>query len=203
MKNIDHKVDDYIDKSADFAKPILKHLRTIVHRAEPNIIENIKWGIPSFELNGIVCLMAGFKAHCFFGFHKEALMTDPDKILGNASKNIVGQIGQLKSVKDIPKDEILIKYIKRAIELNQEDSKLAKTTASKLKAKLVVPVDLEEALATSKKAKKIFDEFSYTNKKEYIDWINDSRTDETRDRRIETSLEWIKEGKPRNWKYMK
>jgi hypothetical protein len=70
MGKRDPRIDDYIREAAPFARPVLRHLRRIVHEAAPGIEETIKWRFPHFVQGGIVCSMAAFKAHCSFGFWK-------------------------------------------------------------------------------------------------------------------------------------
>lgn len=120
----DPRIDEYISKSADFAKPVLNHLRKIVHTACPGAEETIKWGMPHFEFaGGILCSMAAFKQHCAFVFRLASLMSDPEKLLTVGEKDAMGHFGQIKSVADLPSEEILIKYIKEAMALNEKEPK--------------------------------------------------------------------------------
>lgn len=195
----DPRIDAYIAKSATFAQPILVHLRKVIHAAVPDIQENVKWGMPFFEYNGIVCNMASFKEHCAFGFWKAALMSDPNKLF---DKDAMGQLGQIRSIKDLPSDKILTSYIKEAVKLNIDDVKLVKAKPSD-KKELEVPAYMMKALKANKKAWKTFEEFSYSNKKEYVEWVTEAKTESTRDKRLETAIEWMSEGKIKNWKYAK
>jgi uncharacterized protein YdeI (YjbR/CyaY-like superfamily) len=202
MPKKDPRIDAYIIQAAEFARPILEHLRALVHKACPDAVETIKWGAPHFDHNGsILCFMAAFKQHCVFGFRKAPLMKDPHKLLSDAGDSGMGHFGRITSLKDLPSSKVLLSYIKEAAKLNEDGVKLAvkKKTADEIE----VPADLKKALSKSKEAKKVFDGFSYYNRKEYITWINEAKTDATRQKRIDTAVEWIAEGKPRNWKYMK
>jgi len=187
------KIDDYISKSADFAKPILVKLRTLIHEANPDIEENIKWGMPSFDYKGIVCHIAAFKAHCSFGFMKYKL------IKGLEENGGMNSFGKLKSVDDLPGDDVILMYIKEAIDLNERGVKLPKS--SKPKKELVVPEYLVEILSKNLKAEQVFNDFSYSHKKEYVEWIVEAKREATREKRITQMLEWLEEGKHRNWKY--
>lgn len=200
MSKLNPEVDLYIDKAADFAKPILKHLRNLIHTACPEIVETIKWGCPHFTYKGIVCGMAAFKQHCVFGFSKQALLKDPAGIFKEKDKHSMGQMGKLISLSDLPDDSILINYMLEAIALNDAGIILPKKVPSK--AELKIPTDFAKALADATYAKHTFDLFSYSNQKEYIDWIMEAKTQVTRQRRLDISIEWLSEGKPRNWKYM-
>lgn len=200
MKNTDKRVDEYIENAQDFAQPILRHLRQLVHTAYPDIQETIKWGMPYFEYKGLVCGLASFKQHVAFGFMKESLMSDPHKLFKNEGE-AMGSLGKIMSMDDLPEDKILITYIKEAVRLNEQGVKKErpKTTLKSIKTS----EDLLKALKKNKKAFVTFENFSSYNKKEYIEWIEEGKTDETRNRRIETAIEWMSEGKVRNWKYMK
>lgn len=206
MSTYDHCIDAYIDKSADFAKPILTHLRELIHTACPDVVETWKWSFPNFDYKGsTMCYMAAFKQHCSFGFLKASIMEDPDGILTVTEREAMGHMGKITSLKGLPKDAILKKYIKQAMKLNDEGLKVAsrKTATEKEKAELKTPPDFAALLKQNKAAEKIFNDFSYSNRKEYIHWFEDAKTEATRTKRMSQALEWIAEGKSRNWKYQR
>ena len=188
------KVDEYISNASEFAQPILKKIRAIVHDAYPDIEENIKWGMPSFDYKGIVCHMAAFKAHCSFGFFKHKL------IKGLEGDGGMNSFGKLKSIEDLPDEELLKTYIQEAILLNEQGIKLPKKPTTK-KKELIIPNELTEALLKHPKAATVFDSFSYTHKKEYAEWIAEAKRDATKEKRVQQAIEWLKDGKHRNWKY--
>jgi uncharacterized protein YdeI (YjbR/CyaY-like superfamily) len=188
----DPRIDAYIAKAADFAQPILKKLRRVVHEGCPDVVETIKWGSPHFEHHGMLCGMAAFQAHCAFGFWNRAL-----KIPGK--DGAMGQFGTLKSVGDLPSDRVLLGYVREAVRLNETGQKVG--PIRKAKKPLPVPKALTQALAKKPKAKSHFAAFSPSQKREYSEWILEAKTDATRERRLETAVEWIGEGKPRMWKY--
>ena len=202
MGKYDRKVDAYIAKSAEFAQPILEHLRELVHEACPDVEETIKWGFPHFDYKGIMCSMAAFKSHCSFGFWKGSIMKDTHKVMSIVGKTSMGSFDKLTSLKDMPSDKILKQYIKEAAKLNEDDIKLVKAKPKKSKP-VEVPAYFLKELKKSKKALENFQNFSTSNKKDYIEWITGAKTDKTREARMETALEWIAEGKIRNWKYLK
>ena len=202
MPEKDSRIDEYITKSAAFAQPILKHLREVVHKACPQVEETIKWGMPHFNYKGIMCSMAAFKQHVAFGFFKASLLEDAEGILTLAEKHSMGHLGKITSVKDIPKDNVLKSYIKQAMKLNDDGVKLAKPKAAKIK-ELDTLQDLQKALSKNKTASKIFEEFSLGKRKEYIEWLEDAKTETTREKRLLQAIEWISEGKSRHWKYQK
>jgi len=197
MPNKDPRVDAYIEKSADFAKPILNHLRKLIHKASPKISETVKWSMPAFEYKGLVCGIAAFKQHCVLGFWKEKLL-DSDAF--PAQKNAMGSVGRITSKKDLPPDDVIIKLVQQAIELNENGVKVPKKAAAP-KKELVVPDYLTAALKKNKTAQKTFENFPYSCKKEYVEWITEAKTEPTREKRIATTIEWLAEGKRRNWKY--
>jgi uncharacterized protein YdeI (YjbR/CyaY-like superfamily) len=200
MGQFDSRVDAYIDKAAPFAKPVLEYIRQLVHEASPLLTESIKWGFPFFEYKGPVCQMASFKQHCALGFWKAALLNDPHHALklGDAK---AGSFGDIRSIADLPSKEILTDFILQAIELNEKEVKVERKKAPAEKGELVIPDYFIDFLAAYPKAKEVFDNFSYSNKKEYAEWITEAKTDATRQKRMETAAEWLAEGKSRNWKY--
>ena len=197
----DPRIDAYIAKSAPFAKPILKKLRAAVHAGCPKVEETLKWGHPSFTYDGILCGMAAFKAHCTFGFWQhEALRA---KGLEPAADKAMGQFGRLTSVTDLPSDKALSRLVQAAAKLKDDGVKRPPRPKPARDRKLDVPAYFTAALRKSAKARATFDGFSYSKKKDYVEWVTEARTDETRSRRLATAVEWMAEGKARNWKYEK
>jgi uncharacterized protein YdeI (YjbR/CyaY-like superfamily) len=203
MANSDPRIDAYIQKSAEFAHPILEHIRKLVHKACPDVEETIKWGMPFFQNNGaILCHMAAFKQHCAFGLWNAPLLKDPEGILQVKEKGAMGHLDKISSKKDLPADKILISYIREAAALNEAGIK--KTSIKKApKKELPVPEELTAALQKNKKAKASFEGFSPSHRREYIEWITEAKTEATREKRIATTVEWLTEGKSRMWKYEK
>jgi uncharacterized protein YdeI (YjbR/CyaY-like superfamily) len=203
MGKKDKKVDAYIAKSADFAKPVLTHLRELVHQACPEVQEVIKWGFPNFDYKGVMCNMAAFKHHCSFGFWKANLMKDPKNILQPNDKGSMGNFDRITSLKDLPSDKILLGFLKQAVLLNELGVKRTVTVTPKGSKTIETPDYLAKALKKNKIAEKVFENFAYSHRKEYIMWFEEAKTDETRNKRIAQAIEWISEGKARNWKYEK
>lgn len=199
------KIDAYILKSADFAVPILMHLRDLIHRGCPEVEETIKWGMPFFDYKGPFCSMASFKQHAVFGFWKAKLLKDPKKYLQERSSeggSAMGHLGRITSMKDLPPDKVILDFIKQAKKINDEGIKVpAKPKVEK--KELEVPAYFTNALKKNKKAFATFNEFSYSHKKEYVEWVTEAKTEATRDKRMETAIDWMEEGKGRNWKYSK
>jgi len=203
----DPRVDAYIAKSAEFAKPILVHIRELIHDHCPTVEETMKWRLPHFMYTSasdrksrVLCSVASFKQHCAFGFWYAGgwVMSDEAK----PSTERMGQFGKITSTSDLPKDKTLIKRIKDAVKLHDSGIKPATRARSTETKELENPDDLTTALKRNKKALATFEQFSYTNKKEYVDWITEAKSDETRKKRLETAVEWMSEGRPGNWKYM-
>jgi len=159
MATRDPRIDAYIARSADFAQPILTHLRTLVHDACPGVEETVKWGHPSFVYNGMLCGMAAFKQHCSFSFWRGALV-----VKDAAAEEAMGQFGRIAAVSDLPPRKVLAGYVK---------------------------------------ARATFERLSPSGRREYVEWITEAKTTSTRARRLATAVEWMAEGKERNWKYMK
>jgi uncharacterized protein YdeI (YjbR/CyaY-like superfamily) len=203
MPTKDPRIDLYISKSADFAKPILLHLRKLVHIACPDVQETIKWSFASFDYKGPMCSMAAFKQHCAFGFWKASLMKDNTLTKNAESESAMGHYGKITSLKDLPPDKKIIAHIKEAMILNEKDIKLPSRKAATVKKEIIVPDYFLKQLKKNNKAFTTFESFSPSHKREYVEWITEAKTDETKNRRMETAIEWMSEGKSRNWKYMK
>jgi uncharacterized protein YdeI (YjbR/CyaY-like superfamily) len=203
MPTTDPRIDAYIEKSADFAKPILRQIRKLVHKACPGVDEVIKWSMPYFDYKGAsLCSMAAFKEHCAFGFWKASIMKDPEKLFNKDGKNAMGQFDRITSVKDLPADKILLAYIKEAAQLNEAGVKLPPKIRAP-KNEIVIPDVLSAALNKHKKAKTIFEKFPPSHKKEYIEWITEAKKDETRNKRIKATVERLLEGKSMHAEYQK
>ena len=203
MGTKDRRIDAYIAKSADFAKPVLNHLRKLVHAACPEVEETMKWNFPHFMHKGILCSMASFKNHCAFGFWKGASIFGKNRSAGNREKEAMGQFGRITVISDLPKKDVLIGYIKKAVRLNDAGTRLPAKPSSKEKKVLVVPDYVMAALKKNQKALTTFENFSYSHKKEYVEWITESKREETRNKRLTTAIAWMAAGKPRHWKYGK
>jgi uncharacterized protein YdeI (YjbR/CyaY-like superfamily) len=199
MGTRDPRIDAYIEKSAPFARPILTQLRSVVHEGCPEVEETIKWGAPFFDYRGTLCSMAAFKEHCAFGFWKASLVLD-DK---NAkAQEAAGHFGRIRSLSDLPPKQTLIGYIKKAMALNEHAVKPSRPPKHPKKP-IKVPAYFRAALEKNKKALATFESFPPSHKRDYVEWVTTAKGDETRERRLATAVEWMSEGKPRNWKYMK
>ncbi|HEY4337612.1 MAG TPA: YdeI/OmpD-associated family protein [Puia sp.] len=203
MAATDKRIDAYIARSADFAKPILAHLRQLLHAACPEVTETVKWGMPFFEYkDSLLCNMAAFKQHCSFGFWNASQMKDANSKLQVKDRGAMGNFDRITSLKDLPADRTMTAYIKEAAALIEKGVK--KPAVKKApKPELPVPPELAAALKKNKKAHATFGGFSPSHRREYIEWITEAKTDATREKRIATTVEWLEEGKQRMWKYQK
>lgn len=193
----DHRVGTYINEAPPFAQPILEHLRDLVHEVCPEVEEDIKWSMPFFNYKGTpICSMAAFKQHCAFGFwrHKD--------LMGGKQDEGMGQFGKLTSLKDLPPGEALAALIRKAIALNESGVR-ARRSRTAAKTAPVPPKDFAARLAMKEHvaARKTYESFPPGAQREYVAWITEAKTDATRQKRIATALEWLAEGKRRNWKY--
>lgn len=192
----DPRVDAYIARAAGFARPILTRVRAVVHEADPAATETLKWGHPAFMHDGILCGMAAFKAHCAISFWRGSLIVNPD---GRTADDAMGQFGRITTLGDLPSKTVLTRYVKEAVRLNVEGVKPARPRKTKPPA--AVPDDLAVALRRHKVARETFERFPPSHRREYIEWITEAKRAATRAARIRTTLEWLAEGKQRNWKY--
>lgn len=174
-------------------------IREIVHEGCPDVEETIKWGFPHFIYKGILCSMASFKAHCAFLFWKGSLVVDSK----DRSDEAMGQFGRITSLEDLPSKKVLLGYVKKARELKDAGVKKVSAPLPREKKELVVPDYFLSAVRKNKKALATFDAFPYSKKKDYVEWVTSAKTEDTRTKRLQTSVEWLSEGKSRNWKYEK
>ena len=197
MPTTDPRIDAYIAKAAPFAQPILTRLRELVHRGCPEVVETIKWSTPAFDFHGPLAHMAAFKAHCVFGFWKGKLVAE----LASEAE-AMGQFGKIRALEDLPPDEVVMAWTRRAAELNASGVKLERPVKH-AKPVLEMPEDLAAELAKKlhAKARATFEGFPPSHRREYLEWLADAKRPETRAKRLATTLEWLGEGKSRNWKY--
>jgi uncharacterized protein YdeI (YjbR/CyaY-like superfamily) len=202
----DPRIDACISKAAPFAQPVLTHLRALVHKACPDVVEEIKWGRPFFVYQGtILCNISAFKAHCSFGFWGAEI----GKVLrkeGVLQAGGMGSLGRITSVKDLPPEKLLLGYIRQAvalIERGQGENRIvaARRVVKAPKPPVKAPPEFTAALKKNKAANAAYAALSPSCRREYVVWIADAKRPETRQRRIAQAVEWIAEGKQRNWKY--
>ena len=201
MATRDPRVDEYIAAAAPFARPILKHLRKVVHAACPWVEESLKWRVPAFSYSGqLLCGIAAFKSHVTFGFWKAALLVErgfPEADSGEA----LGHSGRLTSLADLPPAARLTDMVRAAAALNEQGINLKRAKAAP-KPPPKAPAYMLAGLKKDKDAFAAWMAFSPSHQREYIEWITEAKTDATRDRRLARAVAWMAEGKPRNWKYM-
>jgi uncharacterized protein YdeI (YjbR/CyaY-like superfamily) len=195
------EIDAYIADAADFARPILEKVRRLFHKACPEIEEEIKWRFPHFVHKGIVAGMAAFKNHVGVGFWKEKLIPElHGKFTGTGNQSFSAM--KFTDVSELPSDKVLLAAIKRAVKLNEDDVKLPKRPP-KPKVELVVPDDLAAVLKKHAKARTTWDDLSYSCRREYIQYVTEAKRPETRQKRLEQSLDNLLHGRKHNWQYMK
>ena len=193
----DPRIDAYIERAAPFAQPILTQVRELVHEACPQVEETIKWGMPTFvHAGGILCGMAAFKQHASFGFWKHALVVGEGE-----PRDGMGSYGKMTSLQDLPPKKTLLAHVRKAMKLNEDGVKSPAARKAAPKPPPEAPDDLLAALKKNKAAKATFDAFPPSCKREYIEWIVEAKREETRAKRLTQAVEWMAEGKRRNWKY--
>ena len=195
MPTPDPRVDAYIDAAAPFAQPILRSFRALVHAACPEVVETMKWQMPHFERKGILCHMAAFKAHCAFRLWNGA------QIVPGAGDAGMGHFGKVTSRADLPSDEVLLGYLRAQVAMNEAGTRNTAKKPATPKPTPVAPVELLTALDVVPVARASWDGFPPSHRREYIQWILEAKSPETRQRRVEQAVAWMAEGKPRNWKY--
>ena len=192
----DPRIDAYIARQADFARPILEHLRAAVHAACPDAEETLKWSMPHFMYKGqMLAGMAAFKAHATFGFWRAK------EVLGEtgAEREAMGQFGRIASVDDLPPPDMLAALVRQAMAVTEQGRTPRPKKQPKPEAE--TPADLASALAANDAARATFDGFPPSCRREYVEWVVEAKRPETRARRVAQAVEWMAEGKRRNWKY--
>jgi uncharacterized protein YdeI (YjbR/CyaY-like superfamily) len=195
----DPRFDEYIARSAPFAQPILTHLRELLGRTCPEGEEAMKWGAPTVVYRGkILCNMAAFKVHATFGFWQNKLVTGEDT--PDVQATAMGQFGRLTSLADLPDDTKLTDMTLKAMALIDSGAKTPRPLKHP-KPPAEVPDDLVAALAASPRAKATFEAFPPGQRREYVAWVVGAKREETRRKRLETTVAQLEEGKRLNWKY--
>jgi len=199
----DPRVDEYIFKAAPFAQPILIHLRELIHMVCPEVEEKWKWSMPNFDYKGApLAHMAAFKAHCSLGFWKASLMKNNQLLVTHAgSKSSMGHLGPLKSLKDLPSDKILTGFIKQGMALNDAGIKVVRHQSKRDVPE--IPNYLAQAFLKNKGSEAAFLKLSPSKRREFIDWINSAKKEETKIKRTSKAIELIKQNKHLNSKYEK
>ncbi len=197
MPTKDPRVDRYIAEAADFAQPMLKRLRKLVHAACPDVTETIKWSTPFYEHQGILLATPAFKRHFALIFWQgKTLFKDLP-----AKDNPRTKFRRLTSNAELPDDRTLTRYIRAAVALNEAGVKPPPRPRAKAKPAIPVPDYFLTALKANPAALAAFEQFSPSCKREYLEWITDAKCEETRTKRLQSALAWIAKGKSRNWKY--
>lgn len=194
----DPRIDAYIAAAQPFARPILSHIRDVIHAASPDVTETIKWSRPFFEHQGrMFAALGAFKAHASLVLWR---MGETGGATSREQEGM-GQFGRLTRLADLPDDGALTRLIREAI------AAIATGTPARPKkpprSDLTVPDALAAALADAPAAKATFDGFSPSNRRDYCEWIGEAKRPETRAARVAQAIAWLAEGKPRNWKYQK
>jgi hypothetical protein len=196
MPRKDPRVDAYIAKAAPFARPVLTHLRAVVHAAVPGVEETIKWGMPHFLHGGILCGLAAFKAHCAF------YVRGAEELLGGEARgDAMGQFGRITSVADLPSKAALARILKGALARNEARTRAPRAPRKAPRPEARPPADLVAALKANPEARATFQGFSPSRRREYVEWIVEAKGADTRARRLAQAVAWMAEGKARNWKY--
>lgn len=202
MYESDSKVDAYIQNAQPFAQPVLEYIRETVHEFCPGATEAMKWSFPHFIYKGKnLCSMAAFKQHCAFGFWLESEMKTMKELTQGREKNSMFTLGKITKIEDLPSKAQLKNCILEAMELTDMGATIKKSSPNPTEVE--VPDYFADALQHNGKAKEFFESASPSFRKEYIMWLTEAKTEATRNKRMAQAVEWISEGKGRNWKYVK
>ncbi len=194
-------VDAYISRARPFARPILEHLREVVHAACPDVAETIKWGMPFFMYEGMLGHMAAFQGHAAFGFHRHAVLVRESGLQAGFDRSAMGSFGRLTSVKDLPPRRVLLALVKLAMTLNAGGGSRAPRATAKARPAIRSPAAFLAALRADREASATWAAFPPGKRRDYLEWITEAKTAATRAKRIVTSVAWLAQGRARNWKY--
>ncbi|MFT7776854.1 YdeI/OmpD-associated family protein [Roseateles sp.] len=195
MPTLDPRIDAYLATVPAFALPILQRLREDVHAACPDVVETLKWSRPHFTLDGkLLCGMSAFKAHCAFGFWERE-----GAAAGKAGA--MGDFGRIETLTDLPSRTELRRQVKAAAALLQAGAPRARKPDRPPRPTLAMPDDFAAALSAVQAAQQAYDAFPPGKQHDYLDWVQEAKREETRAKRIAQAVEWLSEGKSRNWKY--
>lgn len=199
MPKTDPRIDAYIRRAAPFARPILESVRAAFHEGCPDVVETVKWGHPSFEHHGILGGMAAFKAHAAFGFWRARDMEDPAGILGEG-RTASPMSGKYADVSELPARRVLVAYVRAAAKLNESGAP-RKAAPKKPRARPAAPAWFLAAIRADAKAAETWEGLTPGYRHEYVEWVTEAKREDTRAKRIAQAVEWLAEGKTRNWKY--
>ena len=194
-------VDAYIENAAEFARPLLRLWRDLIHRECPDAEETTKWSMPFFTRKALLSNMTAFKGHCAFGFWHG---TEVAAAAGfKPDDEAMGLLGRVTCLADFPPEKVICRPIREAVLLDDAGFKKSARPARPAKPKpaLVVPDDLIAALKSNAKARAVFEGFPPSHQREYVDWLTEAKREETRKKRLSQSVEQLAEGKSRYSKY--
>jgi hypothetical protein len=196
----DPRIDAYLADQVEWARPILEHLRELIHQADPDVVETIKWGAPSFEHKGILAVMAAMKTHAMFLLWKGELIPEVKNLYGSRFGESMGTFGRITRLDDLPPDEKLVDWIRQAVALNEQGVKLPQR-ARESKPEVATPDELIAGLEANEAARITYEGFPLSKKRDYVEWLTEAKTEATRQKRLQQAIEWMAEGKSRMWKY--
>lgn len=200
----DARVDDQISQAAAFARPILEHLRQMVHDAVPEAREDVKWGRPFFTLDGHnLCFMAAFTKHCAFGFWSPR-MSEYLEQQGLPKAEGAGNIGAIRTLQDLPKD--LPKYIQHAADLigrGEAGSAMEGRTRKGVRPQFETPPAFTAALNQTPEAKLYYEGLPPSCQREYLEWLTSAKRDDTRERRLQQAIAMLSQQRRFNDAYRK
>ena len=185
------KVEWFFSKDTKWQKEYEK-LRMII--LDCGLIEELKWGCPcyTFENTNIV-LIHGFKEYCALLFFKGALLSDPNGILIQQTKNVQSarQI-RFTNVKEIGQMEKILKaYIYEAIELERAGLKVKLKKTADFK----IPEEFQKKLNKNKALKTAFEKLTPGRQRAYIFYFSQAKQSKTREERVEKYTKQILNGK--------
>ncbi|HMC96805.1 MAG TPA: YdeI/OmpD-associated family protein [Flavobacteriales bacterium] len=187
------QINLYIAEHPEWHRKTLVRLRQLIHSVDEDIEETWRWNAPSFDHDGIMLGLHGFKTFVTVWFHKGALLKDTHGLFEKLEK---GEDKGMRAYKvhegEAIDEKSFVELVRQAVKVNQSGAKL--TDARPAKKALKVPTDLEGCLKKDDQAWEHWEKFNHTHKKEYVEWITDAKQEETRKRRIAQALEMIREG---------
>ncbi|MCB0792148.1 MAG: DUF1801 domain-containing protein [Flavobacteriales bacterium] len=196
------RINSHIAEQDEWKRRLMVRLRQLIHQVDPGIEETWRWNGPHFDRNGIMLGMSAHKTCVSIWFHKGALLKDPRRLFEPLEKDEAKgmRVYKLKE-SDAIDEKAFTELVKQAVKLNEDGVKLSE--AKPARKTLVVPPELESVLKKDQHAMTNWEGFSYSKKKDYIEWVTDAKREETRKRRIAQAFQLIRDGLALNERYEK
>lgn len=186
------QINSFIAEQPEWQRLTMIRLRQLIRTADPEAEGLMRGNSPAFDHDGPMVSMHAFKTCVSVWFHKGALLKDTHDLFNLSEKDDVRGVRKYKvNEGDTIHEKAFSDLVRQAVKLNESATKSVEPRSAKVVA---LPAEMESCLKRDEEAWEHWERFSPSHKKEYVEWINDAKQDETRKRRIAQALEMIREG---------